>query len=1725
MYADHLAFEERLTRGYQLGNYALLERIGIGGEGTVWSAWDDDHKRVVALKVVLTLGSDPFYAPMISGEFENQVHLLESLEHPNILPFYEFGVSNDYCYFATRYNCVGSLAGLLNAGPLSLQEALDLIGQIIAALEYLHRHKVVHRDLKPSNILIDSQRRAYLSDFGLARRLLQDTAPLHTGRGSGPYAPYEQHIPGIITPQSDIYSLGILIYEMLTGELPWAGTNDLLKQQSEGKLVLPDLQDTDPRLPSSLSEVLRYMTAFEWIKRPISVSEARELLIEALPDHLGSDTSTLHRPMPILDETELVAQDARYLLGKFLPEWNSETEAFPASLTHLAFLDSVLMQDEPHTLTLDDELCHFMRRGALAHGYRVDHWWKNASDRRAKKKAWEQTVANEEDVVIERASAQLAQGAQTGSFFGRPRFSSVLGRVMLFVMGLVLIFGLLGYEGIRQLQETNEQELASANLELDLAQANLTAAERELAAARAAVDASQEQSSEEAAEAQRLLQLSLAKVAAAEEALAEAQAGVDNAERELMTSQVFAEEGVPAPTDIVLSSSSVAENRPAGTIVGILSTTTAEEASGLGNDVTSDTTIPASTASLVDSGGRDPAADSKSRSSSVVSEQSGNAFTYSLVSGDNDNDAFSIEGNVLKTAMRFDFESKNRYNIQVRSDNGVGGTLEKRLVVFVTDEDDVPRLVLEDAVVLEGKGEVSITVVMRGVSDSNVTARYITSDGTATRRLDYIASNGTLRWAAGETGSRRFVVPIVDDDVNEREESFNVILFDAVNADIGDGRAIVTITNDDGSPSLEVVDVTVAEDAGEATISAVLSGVSDSTVKVRYAVSDGSAIAGLDYRAVSGTLTWEPGESGARSFEVPILDDRVYEPDETFTISFSDRSSETIFDGTAVVTIRDDEVAPTLTVAEFNAIPDVADRFAIVTVIMEGTSDLDVKVDYRTSDRTAVAGRDYEATNGTLTWKAGESGAMTFDVPILGDELDEPDEEFVIILSNPVNATIAKGMTTITITDDDNVPSLAINDVTIDEGDGTATVSVVLNGGASQGVTVDFATTSGGTATAGKDYTQLLSPIPLSWDAEETGSKTFEVNVIDDAIFESDETFHVTIFNPKNAIVDEASAVVSIADDDPLPSIVVSDVTVNESDGVAIVSVKMNGGSGLAASVNFDTADDTASVATSDYVPATGRLNWSVDEVDATRTFNVQIADDNVHEPGGEAFNVRLSSPVNAKILRGSATITIADDDSLPTLNIGADVDANEDVGSIRVTVTLNGASGSGVTVRYGTDDTGSSTAGSDYASNSGRLTWAPNEANTSRAIVVSITDDRIDESDESFNITLSNPSGAAISDGVKVVTIIDNDTAGVIITESGSGTNVTEGGSTDTYTIRLDTIPTAPVNLILSPDSQTDLGNGAGMATTLSFAADASALNAQTVTVTAFDDAVDEPSPHTSTISHSASSADPGYDGASVSFSPSANLMVNITDNDAGPSLAVTDATVVEGNSGAVQVTIAVTMTGTSSQVVTVDYLTVDGTATHLNNDYDRINPAQTLRWTPGQTGPKLFTVNVNGDNLDEGMFEEFFISFINVTNATMSDTQITVTIIDDDAAGVTINQSGGSTSVAEGGATDSYTIRLDSVPAAEVDITLTPTSQIDLGSGAGVTLTLVFAPNATALTGRTVTVAAVDDAIVEASPHTTVIDHSANSTDPHYNGASVTFLPSANVTVSITDNDPTPQ
>lgn len=223
----------------QFDRYKIQKQLGKGGMATVYKALDPLFEREVALK---TLPNQFLDDPQFLGRFKREAKTIANLEHPAIVPVYDYGETDGQPYLVMRYMPGGSVAHLLRNGPISLERSLDVVARIAGVLDRAHQDGIVHRDLKPDNILLDEEGNAYLSDFGIAK-LLSSHQTL-TGNniiGTPAYmSPEQAQGGGDIDSSADIYAFGALLYHMLAGQPPY---------QADGwALVMKHIQDPVPRL-------------------------------------------------------------------------------------------------------------------------------------------------------------------------------------------------------------------------------------------------------------------------------------------------------------------------------------------------------------------------------------------------------------------------------------------------------------------------------------------------------------------------------------------------------------------------------------------------------------------------------------------------------------------------------------------------------------------------------------------------------------------------------------------------------------------------------------------------------------------------------------------------------------------------------------------------------------------------------------------------------------------------------------------------------------------------------------------------------------------------------------------------------------------------------------------------------------------------------------------------------------------------------------------------------------------------------------------------------------------------------------------------------------------------------------------------------------------------------------------------------------------------------------
>ncbi len=547
-----------------------------------------------------------------------------------------------------------------------------------------------------------------------------------------------------------------------------------------------------------------------------------------------------------------------------------------------------------------------------------------------------------------------------------------------------------------------------------------------------------------------------------------------------------------------------------------------------------------------------------------------------------------------------------------------------------------------------------------------------------------------------------------------------------------------------------------------------LSEPSTELVRVYYTTVPGTATPYEDYEPTSGWLEFEPGEV-QKTIAVEIFGDLMHEPDETFFVVLSNAEGAVIIRDTATGTILTDDPIPRVSITDVQ-LPEghVGSSSLVFVVSLSNPSYQPVQVSYNTVDGTAtVANYDYEAASGTLVFQPGET-EKTITILVFGDWTAEPDETFSVVLGDPQGAELAPGDAAIglgTILNDDLGPTLSIGDVSLAEGDSGITefvFTITLSEASEQPVQVTYATSDGTAMAADGDYQAAIDTVVF---APGETLKTLVIQVYGDVKFEPDETFYVTLSYPVGASLDKSVALATILNDDQQPVISIADVTMAEGDEgeqFFTFTVTLSVPSYQSVSVSYATQDGTATAADGDYEAAA----WVLDFVPGTtaNVITIRVYGDRKYEPD-EWFFVTLSEPEGGVLNpdKTAAVGTILNDDPLPKISIDDVSQAEGHSGSSAFvfTVWLSNPSYQTVQVSYLTYDATATAADGDYEPAGGTLVFEPGE--TEKTITVWVYGDQKIELDETFNVILSDPEGAALEKYVGMGVIVNDDLLGRI--------------------------------------------------------------------------------------------------------------------------------------------------------------------------------------------------------------------------------------------------------------------------------------------------------------------------------------------------------------------------
>jgi len=433
----------------------------------------------------------------------------------------------------------------------------------------------------------------------------------------------------------------------------------------------------------------------------------------------------------------------------------------------------------------------------------------------------------------------------------------------------------------------------------------------------------------------------------------------------------------------------------------------------------------------------------------------------------------------------------------------------------------------------EGDGTANITVIRTGGSSGSVSVFYYTTPITATPGLNYISVSNNLTFSDGQT-NRSFTIPLIDNSLSQGQVSLGVSLL--TNASSGatlayPSNALLFIADNDSGFAFENATNTVPETTAQASINVIRIGPTNSSMAVDYATHNGTAIAGTNYLATSGTLTFGPGQI-LKSIAIPLINDPQVTGDVLFTVALSANVAnpgvQLAYPSTNTVVIQDADAGLSFTNSSMIVRRDAGS--ALITVVcsnpgiepvINNSNTIPLSVQYATTDGSAIAGVDYISTSGTLVFTNG-NGTNTFNVPIINNESVVGARSFSLRLFNPTapGRLVAPSNEVVTIIDGTAGFKFSKSAYSVNKTDGGAIINVFRTGLTDSVATIDFIATNG-SAIDGIHYFATNGSLLFT---NGVTNQTFTVRVIDTSVVQPNKTVSMQLLNPSNGVVSAPSA-------------------------------------------------------------------------------------------------------------------------------------------------------------------------------------------------------------------------------------------------------------------------------------------------------------------------------------------------------------------------------------------------------------------------------------------------------------------------------------------------------------------------------------------------------------------------------------------------------------------------
>ncbi len=979
------------------------------------------------------------------------------------------------------------------------------------------------------------------------------------------------------------------------------------------------------------------------------------------------------------------------------------------------------------------------------------------------------------------------------------------------------------------------------------------------------------------------------------------------------------------------------------------------------------------------------------------------------------------------------FEADENFKVQLTAVQGDGARLSTdpagREALGTLTNDDQPPAITSALRVVEGQNAV-FTVTLPQALSSAISVPYTTRDGTALDGVDdpagtvadYTKTSGTLIIPAGQT-TAQIVVPVLADALADRGETFTL--------ELGAGAFLRTSTVTIFDAGLSVGDASVTEGQSgtrDAVFTVTLSAAQAEAVTFNYATENGTAIAGSDYTAVSGSLTIPAGATTA-TIAVPVSGDAVNETDEAFRLRLTlpDTATIGLIDAEATGTIVSDDVAIAVSISDAS-ITEGDSGFSTAVFVVSLSEPVPAgqtrTVHFQTENVGGVessgAFADYEAIpSGSVVFEAGQT-VKTIPVKVFGDRLWEPgNEQFRVrlidqlVTNTSTNATQTLPVDKVgtgTIVNDDAQPTVSIADVSKLEGDSgnsDAEFRVTLSNPTREGVVIHYSTVAG-TATAGTDFDPATDQqITIAPGAMEG---TIKVPIVGDVTIEGSETFSVQLASAtvQNAAATslalaDGTAVGTIRDDDPRVTIAPATITEGDSGTQQMLfTVRLSApvpATGGPVTVKYATQDGTApdgaAKAGEDYIAVgDGTLVFAAGEQE--KTIAIAVVGDTRFEQATETFKVLLTSVTgfSATLGNSDATGTITDADPLPTISPSLRV---VEGGNAVFTLTIPTAAEADISVPYLTKDgtaidgvNDGASAVADYAARAGTATILKGQ--TSATVSIPVFNDVAADSGETFTVEFGSDTRVQ--------------TRTVTITEVGASiddTFVVEGnaGSAKSalFTVRLSAPLAADATFAYqlaggTATAGTDFDATGGTVTVLA------GQTTATISVPIIGDATVEPDEtFTVRLLDSTNPAVALSDDTATGTIRNDESVFAISAVDGTDTVTVSE----EGNDAARLVTLKITRSGDTSKPASAHYRTVDGVAgadvRGATGDSSRADFAAVadgvVNFAIGETS-KTITVQVNGDDRFENK-ERFSVALVESlsSNAAVSETQGAATVV----------------------------------------------------------------------------------------------------------------------------------